>query len=278
MRRAGFLTLIACAATALIAPAGVSAAVQCGDILAQDTKLKKDLDCSGFAGSALVIGADGITLDLNGHEVKGPPDDQAGIDLMSGYKNVTVKDGTLDGFYQAVSFLNNKNLELSHLQIKLRKTNDYYGIYGGVAAHVDMSHVHVDNSAYGVYVYDSVDVVLRHAKITGNDPVITDGVYVGSNAGPWTGTFDDVQANHAYIGLYLYGKSDGVKVTDSVANRNENSGFSFANALDPHEYRASGNVANDNGQYGYFAEKKVAGSGNRGHGNGVDDCVKVSCG
>ena len=46
-----------------------AAHVTCGDVITQDTTLDSDLiDCPG---DGLVIGADGVTLDLGGHTVDG---------------------------------------------------------------------------------------------------------------------------------------------------------------------------------------------------------------
>ena len=40
--------------------------VACGQVITEDTTLENDLSCPG---DGIVIGADGITLDLNGHTV-----------------------------------------------------------------------------------------------------------------------------------------------------------------------------------------------------------------
>jgi hypothetical protein len=59
----------ALAAYLVLAGGSVLAAhVDYGDTLAQDTTLDGDLVCPG---SELRIGADGITLDLNGHNRRG---------------------------------------------------------------------------------------------------------------------------------------------------------------------------------------------------------------
>jgi hypothetical protein len=51
------------------AAAHTNQAVQCGQTLTHSVKLTKDLvNCRG---DGLVIGADGITVDLNGHTVDG---------------------------------------------------------------------------------------------------------------------------------------------------------------------------------------------------------------
>ena len=48
-----------------------SAAVQCGAVLTSNTKLTSNLTCDA-SGDALSIGADGVTLNLNGHTITGP--------------------------------------------------------------------------------------------------------------------------------------------------------------------------------------------------------------
>ena len=57
------------AASPAFAAAPPAAAVQCGQVITSDTTLANDLvDCPG---TALTIGADGVTLDLGGHLVDG---------------------------------------------------------------------------------------------------------------------------------------------------------------------------------------------------------------
>lgn len=98
------------AATTLLALSGAQALanhVHCGDVITQDTVLDNDLsDCPG---NGLVIGADGITLDLNGHTISGaflqPEEWQysygAGV-LNRGHPNVTIENGVVTKFAQGV--------------------------------------------------------------------------------------------------------------------------------------------------------------------------------
>jgi hypothetical protein len=54
---------------ALVTSAASAQSLTCGQVIVEDTTLQNDLsDCSG---DGIVIGADGITLDLNGHTVAG---------------------------------------------------------------------------------------------------------------------------------------------------------------------------------------------------------------
>ncbi len=65
---------------------------ECGTVVSRDATLTQDI--TGCAGDALVIGADDITLDLNGHTVSS--DDGVGIRL-AGQDGVTIKEGTVEG-------------------------------------------------------------------------------------------------------------------------------------------------------------------------------------
>jgi hypothetical protein len=74
--------------------------VSCGDVITEDTTLDSDLDCGDLSGAfGLTIGADGVTLDLNGHTVSSACEvDCAGtavIDDRGGYDGVRILDGTI---------------------------------------------------------------------------------------------------------------------------------------------------------------------------------------
>jgi Right handed beta helix region len=94
------------AAPALAIPATT---VQCGDTITQDTKLDNDLiDCPPNISDefpfppAITIGADDVTLDLNGHTISAQLADTGigtiGVDDSGGYDHVTIKNGTITGF------------------------------------------------------------------------------------------------------------------------------------------------------------------------------------
>src|SRR4051794_9481152 len=79
----------------------VASHVQCGDVITSDTTLDSDLlDCPG---DGVVIGADGVTLDLAGHLIDGDglqgdfPGDQ-GVDDSGGFDRVRVLNGTVQQF------------------------------------------------------------------------------------------------------------------------------------------------------------------------------------
>jgi hypothetical protein len=88
-------------------------AVGCGDTITADTKLHSDLvDCPG---DGVVVGADGITLDLNGHAIDGATSG-AGVQL-SGHTGVTIEDGAIQQFGVGVNLFGSDGNDLNDLVI-----------------------------------------------------------------------------------------------------------------------------------------------------------------
>jgi len=86
------------------APATMAAAgrrpLACGDTITTDTRLTANLvDCRG---AGLVIGADGVTLDLGGHTVDGDgAGDDVGVDVAD-HRRVTIANGAVREFTEGV--------------------------------------------------------------------------------------------------------------------------------------------------------------------------------
>ena len=91
----------------------------CGDTITVDTKLESDLvDCPN---NGLVIGADGVTLDLNGHRIEGdgkrfadcPKNEFCDVGVLSDrYDGVSVKNGTTRGFNFGVTMAGSDGSEI----------------------------------------------------------------------------------------------------------------------------------------------------------------------
>src|SRR5690349_5298023 len=98
--------LLALAAAMALAAAPVQAAsVHCGQRITRDLTLKRDL--TGCPNNGLVVAADGITIDLNGHRVDGDgaefEDCQEGAPCDIGIANrrhdrVTIRHGSVRDF------------------------------------------------------------------------------------------------------------------------------------------------------------------------------------
>src|SRR5687768_13573747 len=88
--------LISLVVVSLVAPGQATAThVACGDTLTQDTTLDSDL--VGCPARGLVMGADGVDLDLAGHTISGTPTSFFGIEAR-GVRELTIRNGSITGF------------------------------------------------------------------------------------------------------------------------------------------------------------------------------------
>jgi Right handed beta helix region len=88
--------LLAAAILLALAPASALAThVNCGDTITTNTTLDSDLiNCPG---NGIVIGADNITLDLNGHTIDGTGSSGDGVANVA-HLGATIEGGTIQGF------------------------------------------------------------------------------------------------------------------------------------------------------------------------------------
>jgi nitrous oxidase accessory protein NosD len=119
------VAVVAIAAAGFFALTGgqaLASHVGCGDTITADTKLDSDLvDCPG---DGIVIGADGITLDLNGHTIDGDEPEDCGEICDFGVVNfdhagVTIEGGSVREFALAllvVGAADNRLLDLSAIR------------------------------------------------------------------------------------------------------------------------------------------------------------------
>ncbi len=114
-------TLVACIAWASPAMAGH---VNCGDVLTQDTTLDSDLVCPG---DALRIGADGVTLNLAGYEIRGPGVNSGAVavDNLSstpaepgGFNDMTVTNGRITDYSGGVRVQDSTGGLISNLTLQ----------------------------------------------------------------------------------------------------------------------------------------------------------------
>jgi parallel beta-helix repeat protein len=116
--------------SAAVAFSSVPASAQtlaCGDVVTSSVTLQADLlDCPG---DGLVVGASGITIDLNGHTIAGRYGGDSctsdclgedGIDDRAGYDRVTVRNGTIRTFGTGVVLAGVRHSRLSRLTVVAR--------------------------------------------------------------------------------------------------------------------------------------------------------------
>jgi parallel beta-helix repeat protein len=146
--------------------------VSCGDEITADTTLDSDLvDCPN---NGVVIGADGVTLDLNGHRIDGDGTEFAGCGknelcdigvANDGHDGVTVKGGTVTEFGLGLLVGRAKRNRLRDLSVI---ENAFEGIVMFRSArsrvrHSTASRNGVGNSRPGIALFES-----HHNRITRN--------------------------------------------------------------------------------------------------------------
>lgn len=157
-----------------IAPAGVAppsahastAGLVCGDTVTTSVRLTADLTGCGDVG--LRVGADDVTIDLQGHTIAGATTGDAAFGvLVNGHHGVSVTGGTVTGFTIGVL---------------------YVSATGG---HVTGMSVH-GNRDKGVVLFDASDNTVVHNRIDHNDDAAV-GVFNGSDRN--TVSNNTIQAN-----------------------------------------------------------------------------------
>lgn len=169
-------TMLIVGAGALIPPSPALAranGVRCGATITQNTRLQSDLiHCPG---AGLVIGADHITLDLNGHTVAGAasvdePSRTGGIDNQAGHDGVTVKNGTVRGFPTGVVLIDATGNQLRNLVVT---ANEFDGVLL-----VDAARNRIENNVITRNRYSAIIIFQSSGNVV-SDNWLADNGYAG---------------------------------------------------------------------------------------------------
>jgi parallel beta-helix repeat protein len=206
MRRVGLALCLLALALASAAGGGAlaqTAPLGCGDTITADTTLDRDL--TGCRSNGLVIGADNITLDLNGHTISGdgkpvrrcPRRQPCDIGVFNDrHGGVTVRNGSLRGFAVGV-------------------------LVGGVRGNRLVELSSSRNQFFGYVIADSARTVIRDSS--GNDNPAPDGDGLGV-----FGSHDLRIVGNSFrrngLGMHIEGSTDNL-ITRNVVARNSDFGI-----------------------------------------------------
>lgn len=258
--------------------------VGCGDTITKDTKLKSDL--IGCAGSGIVIGADGITLDLNGHTVEGDGGFAAdvGIDNSAGYDRVTIQRGLIRGFQDGIVlsgtvrnvlrkdtvFAQGSGVRIVGDRNRLARSFVSGGSFGGVTVVGDENQIvgnAVSRSDGGITIGGAHNYVRQNRVTEGSvQPGIL--VFRGANV------IEENFVSKALFGGIVVSDATGTRVEANVATESGSDGIRVEGSV-----TVTGNTAYDNYDYGIEADPEVIdGGGNRAFDNGnALQCLNVVC-
>jgi hypothetical protein len=290
--------------------------VQCGDVITQDATLDSDVVCPyEFAGAAITIAADDVTLDLAGHAVRGVSIYAAsykGIVTDATRSRVAVVGGRVIGFATAI------NLEGSDSRIE-RVTALDSGIVGfslngdnSVVRRNEVRHT----SEIGIYIQGDRAILDRNvvrgplgcARVNGDASRLTRNLlaacyWAGSATGYSSATIvsrNTVTGNAS--GFSVIGSGARVERNDFSGNAESGVGISDPeavvdrnmandNSLDTENTPQGGievftpgtivsrNRADRNAEFGIWAVPGVIdGGGNKAHANGNPlQCLNIRC-
>ena len=151
--------LLACLPT-LFVPA-IAAGDLCGTTIVEDLTLDQDLTCSG---DGLIIGADGIKIDLKGHTITGSG---SGVGIgVTGRTNVSIAGGTVRNFVAGVRVSNSSDVVIKGNEFQ--QNVDGVDCQAGCVGNTIKENEFRDNSARGIMLRGfSVDNVVKENRFTG---------------------------------------------------------------------------------------------------------------
>jgi parallel beta-helix repeat protein len=138
--------------------------VRCGETITTDTTLDSDL--MSCPGSGIVIGADNLTLDLNGHTLEGTGGG-AGIDNSAGHDGVRIEQGTVTGFDAGILLIGASGNRVQNLTIS---DNAGAGIALIQSSRNRVEHNSASANGFdGIFLFDSsTRNVVRKNSTSGN--------------------------------------------------------------------------------------------------------------
>jgi parallel beta-helix repeat protein len=271
---AATLVVAAVVPAAQPAAAPTSTAVSCGQTLTASTTLTSDLvDCQG---SGLVIGADNITIDLNGHTIDGTNARKPGtgaIVTKGRHANVTISNGTVADFYfsgvglsgraDAVRKVTVRNIGSGCRQGDICAGINLTNCRGCTIADSVVSTAVRAFRANGINVFGSPGTRVQRNRVRG-----TAGEGISMYQSPGSRIVGNEFENNRGNGIQVNNSSDSTWVTDNDARGNRSAGIAVGASR---EARVLGNEVSGNGEVGLllFDLRASVARGNRARGNGT---------
>jgi len=145
-----FAGVAAAVMAAVIAPnpAGVLA---CDLTVTEDVKL--DADLVGCAGDGIVVVADDVTIDLNGHSITGLRKERTSGVRASGVHGLTIKNGVIGGFERGIYLSSTANVSVRQVEVR---ANRYEGLLAYQSRSVSVvESTFTNNTRAAVWIFDT---------------------------------------------------------------------------------------------------------------------------
>jgi parallel beta-helix repeat protein len=128
----------------------LSSSLSCGQVIKQSVKLTANLDCKT---DGLIIGADGITIDLNGYTITGPGDKSSKVGVMfADNDDVTIQGpGTIENFQAGALFSGGEENKISKVSFQ----NNEIAIFETGAKNTAIEFNSIFDNSIGVAAHSS---------------------------------------------------------------------------------------------------------------------------
>jgi parallel beta-helix repeat protein len=248
----------------LFMKSGSAASDLCGATILEDLDLDHDLVCSG---NGLIVGADGISVHLNGHTIAGS-NSGVGI-LVVGRTHITISGGTIRNFQTGVLVSASSGVLISGNHI-LSHAMDGVDLQAGSVANTVKENEIRDNFSRGIMLRgDAVGNTVKENAFSGNNV----GILLFQPAG--TLVKENVVSGNRTAGIRVRFTATGNVIRENEVVSNP-AGIEFL--LSPTGLPATGNSLIENTMETNTCGVKGPTSGNTlkenvFQGNGTDTCL-----
>lgn len=147
-----------------------AAEIGCGEIVLDNVKLETNLDCRGSGSSGLIIGADDVTLDLNGYTIAGDVTAFAGVSA-EGHSGIRVRNGAVYGFQVGGHVVDSEDVKFERLTFA-HQANDGIGISQSRVVKIEDIEISLeytgDPETTAIALVDVVDAKLTGLTVEGS--------------------------------------------------------------------------------------------------------------
>lgn len=214
------------------------AVLDCGTVITEDTVLGADIGPCGDrvseeghtpGGHGVVIGADGVTLDLNGHTIFGLGGSEvlhqaAGV-KVDGYSDVTVLGGTVRDFFHGVHVINGSRNEVVDMVALDNTTGNGIVLQNVRDSNVSQNTVIGSGGFGGISVFDGRRPEQLDDIPSANNTIVGNVVDRADNRTNTTGiSVENGSGHHVVNNTVTRSSGDGINlrpgVTDSTVVNN----------------------------------------------------------
>jgi parallel beta-helix repeat protein len=186
-----------------------TAAVACGQVVKGNVELNSDLNCSG---DGLIVGADGITIRLNGHTITGPGPDSSKVGVSVGNQDgVRIEGpGTIEQFQAGIYAAGTEGMVINKMTLE----DNQIAVFSTGTEGLQAMQNNLAENSIGVGSHSSNGLKLTENLISGNvltgiSLVTTDNSLISKN---------DIRESEN--GIFVDPESNDNRIESNKAQRN----------------------------------------------------------